>query len=344
MSLTRILPSPRRLVVALGVLAALLGSSGAASAQWAVWRVRYGDLSGNQDSRVARHGSEASARADSERRNEANNVLGIYFEVREETGVDRNLSAMVLANATVRVNEVLKQTRDVASYSGMKIPAAGQVLGGYSGEVAAAYDRAADLKKEMVEFAGKAPEEMFDKLNAALGAGFENEAGLTLERRIADVRKQAAEAVAQSEQPRQAELDDLVERITTTENPEERAKLVARLEEMQNSGELKTAVLGQSKVRETAARAEASKALVDSLRKSVAENRQRQQEIVTSIRNRVSPPRPTASTPAGSSPSASTPGGGDTIRRKNGYPISPDHLKIPNYNGPRWVNGRLVSP
>jgi len=26
------------------------------------------------------------------------------------------------------------------------------------------------------------------------------------------------------------------------------------------------------------------------------------------------------------------------------YPVSPDHQKLPNYNGPRWVDGRLVSP
>jgi len=38
----------------------------------------------------------------------------------------------------------------------------------------------------------------------------------------------------------------------------------------------------------------------------------------------------------------------DGIRYKNfngvPYPIAPDQEKIPNYKGPRWVNGRLVSP
>ncbi|MCA9178270.1 MAG: hypothetical protein KDB14_27595 [Planctomycetales bacterium] len=32
------------------------------------------------------------------------------------------------------------------------------------------------------------------------------------------------------------------------------------------------------------------------------------------------------------------------IRYKDGYPIAPDHLKIPGYTGPRWVNGLLVAP
>ena len=334
----------RTLVTSGVLLVLLLTTPRVTQAQWAVWRDRYGDLSGKQDSVVARHSSEAAARADAKRRNEANSELGIIFTVREETGVDRNLAATVLENATVRVNELLQQTRDVAGYSGMPIPDAGAVLGGYSNSVEWAYSQAAALRKEMTDFTGKVPEEMFDKLNGLLSAGFETEADLLLERRIADVRKQAAEAVAIAEQPRQAELDGLLERITATDDAEERANLMGRLEEMLSSGELKTAVLGQSKVRETAARAEASNALIDGLSKSVEDNRKQQQEIVTSIRNRASPPRPQAPSSIGSAASSPTPNGGDGIRRKNGYPISPDHLKIPNYKGPRWVNGRLVSP
>ncbi|WP_339613457.1 hypothetical protein [uncultured Rubinisphaera sp.] len=66
---------------------------------------------------------------------------------------------------------------------------------------------------------------------------------------------------------------------------------------------------------------------------------------VTSLRNRppiVRPQAPVVQTPK--IPTATVEPEPSNIRYKNGYPISPDHLKIPGYRGPRWVNGRLVAP
>ena len=288
---------PRRGLLVAIALGGVLGFGTTSRADWLVLKLRHADLSGRSDTVVARHPSEDAARADAKRRNEANDELAYYFGVRQADSGDGSVVTNVLAQATKQVDEVLRRTRATAVASGMPIPAAGEVLGSYKQGIQDAYLRARQLKEGMLEFQGKAPEELFEQINQIIDAQFARESDLSLQQRLAELQEEVANAAATENESRRAAIDALLERITSTTDPEQQERLLAELQALQESGTLKSATLAEAEAREIQADYEAGKQTVDSLQKMLDEGQKRQAEIVASIQrgDAVAPERRKAS-------------------------------------------------